>query len=71
MGIRDKSYILTQAEKIAKLNQVMTQYLDYGYTAFEYYNEDNSAVLVHRIIKKGLRNEIESIKISFKLHSEN
>ncbi len=71
MGIRDKSYILTQAEKIAKLNQVMSQYLDYGYTAFEYYNEDNSAVLVHRIIKKGLRNEIESIKISFKLHSEN
>ncbi len=71
MGIRDKSYILTQAEKIAKLNQVMSQYLDYGYTAFEYYNKDNSAILVHRIIKKGLRNEIESIKISFKLHSEN
>jgi hypothetical protein len=71
MGIRDKSHILTQAEKIAKLNQVMSQYLDYGYTAFEYYNEDNSAVLVHRIIKKGLRNEIESIKISFKLQNKN
>ena len=71
MGIRDKTSIITQTEKMAELKKVMSRYLNHGYRAFEYYNEDNSAVLVHRIFKNGLRTEIESIQISFKPDTQN
>lgn len=71
MGIRDKTSIIFQTEKMAELKKVMSRYLNHGYRAFEYYNRDSSAVLVYRIFKSGLRTEIESIKISFKLDTQN
>ena len=43
----------------------ISNYLQYGHIAFEYYNEDNSAVLVYRILKKGLKNDIEGIKLNY------
>lgn len=69
-GIADKSAFLSQTEKMLQLNQTMVEYLEYGYTAFKYYARDNSAVLVHRIVKRGLKDDIESIDISFTQHEE-
>lgn len=71
VGIRDQTSIIFQTEKMAELKKVMSRYLNHGYRAFEYYNRDSSAVLVHRIFKNGLRTEIESINISFKLDTQN
>ena len=64
-GISDKTLLLTQTDRMLQLHQHMVQYLEYGYTAFKYYTRDNSAVLVHRIVKRGLKDDIESIGISF------
>ena len=37
-----------------------------GYTAFEYHNEDNSAIIVYRVFKDGLKRKLESISDSIK-----
>jgi hypothetical protein len=69
-GIANKSTLLSQTDKMLQLHQAMVQYLEYGYTAFKYYARDNSAVLVHRIVKRGLKDDIESTGISFAQHEE-
>jgi hypothetical protein len=46
------------------------QFIASGYTAFEYYNPDNSAVLVFRIFKDDLIEEIESVKAGIELIPE-
>ncbi len=43
------------------------QFLAFGYAAFEYYNSDNSAVLVYRIFKEDLIEKIESVKPGIEL----
>ncbi len=68
--VASKSALLSQTDRMLQLNQAMAQYLEYGYTAFEYYARDNSAVLVHRIVKRGLKDDIESTDIPFAQHEK-
>ncbi|MCP4131457.1 MAG: hypothetical protein GY754_10805 [bacterium] len=53
-----------------ELNKELRDYLSYGYIAHEYYNQDNSVILVYRVRKCGLKKEIESIGGKFKSKSE-
>jgi hypothetical protein len=53
---------LTDAKK--DLSEKLQEFFQFGYTAFEYYNHDNSAVLVYRIFKEDLVDKVESIKPS-------
>jgi hypothetical protein len=45
-----------------ELSGKFQEFFQYGETAFEYYNFDYSAVLVYRLFKDGLADNIESIK---------
>jgi hypothetical protein len=53
---------LSQAKK--ELSEKFQEFFQYGNMAFEYYNFDNSAVLVYRIFKEDLIDKIEAIKPS-------
>lgn len=48
----------------------MRGYLSYASVAFEYYNEDRSAVLVIRVYKKNLIDELESFSTPIELNGE-
>lgn len=56
-----KNYSAIQKE----LNGHLSQYPGYGKKICEYYNEDASAVIVHRISRNNLRDDILSISIEF------
>ncbi len=66
-GIKDVKDILNMDEVKRELVAGMREYLRYGRVAFEYYNEDCSAVLVYRIFKDDLVDDIESVKSDFKI----
>ncbi len=53
-----------------ELSGKFPEFLQYGETAYEYYNHDFSAVLVYRLFKDGLAEKIESIKPSLVLKEE-
>ncbi len=54
---------INNIEKVRRaLRKGLSEYLEYGHIAFEYYNRDNSAVLVFRIYKEDLVDDIESIE---------
>ena len=59
---------LSEAKK--ELSEKFQEFFQYGYMAFEYYNFDNSAVLVYRIFKEDLVDKIEAIKPSLKLKED-
>ena len=52
------------------LNNRLSEYTGYGKKICEYYNEDASAVIVHRITRNNLQDDILSISIDFE-HKEN
>ena len=56
---------LAEVKKILALE--FQSFLSLGYTAFEYYNPDNSVVLVYRLFKDDLIDKIESIKPAINL----
>jgi hypothetical protein len=62
--------VLNSDEVKKNLTDGIQQFFASGYTAFEYYNADNSAVLVYRIFKEELIEKIESIKSGIKLPEE-
>lgn len=53
------------AEAKAYLTGEFRKYLPYGAIVEEYYEKDNSASIVYRIIKSGLKSEIEGYSIRF------
>jgi hypothetical protein len=59
---------LSEAKK--ELSEKFQEFFQYGNMAFEYYNFDNSAVLVYRIFKEDLVEKIEAIKPSLKLKED-
>lgn len=59
--------ILNMEEMKKSLGEKMRQYLKYGNIAFEYYNEDCTAVLVYRIFKDELVEDVESVKSNFQI----
>ncbi len=65
--ITDTKNILNIAEIKENLAKEFKEYIQYGHIAFEYYNENNSAVIVYRIFKYDLIEDIESIETDFKL----
>lgn len=67
MGIKDRKEILNMDGVYATLAEELNPYLRYGSTAYEYYEEDCSAVIVYRIFKLGLQKDIESIKVDMLL----
>jgi hypothetical protein len=64
LGLTGRDQVLNLPAARAELQAGLTRFLKYGRTAFEYYNEDHSAVIVFRIGKKGLLNAIESIQVN-------
>ena len=40
----------------------LSEFLEFGYIAYEYYNEDNSAVIVYRIFKEELIKKGEEVR---------
>jgi hypothetical protein len=52
------------------LNDRLSEYPGYGVKICEYYNEDASAVIVHRISRNNLQSDILGISIDFE-HKEN
>ena len=58
--------ILNLTEVKGKLKEELNSYLKYGYIAFNYYNEDNSVVIVYRIYKDDLYYDIESVEVELK-----
>lgn len=64
MGLTSRDQVLNLVAARAELQAGLARFLKYGRTAFEYYNEDHSAVIVFRIEKKGLLNAIESIPVN-------
>lgn len=65
-GIKEEDIINLPDVKTG-LADGLKEYLSCGYNAFEYYNEDNSCILVYRIFKEDLADSIESVKPDFKL----
>ncbi len=61
--IRSKDEIINAPEAEAELRTKLMPYIASGGIAFEYYNEDYSAVIVYRMYKKNLADTIESINI--------
>ena len=59
---------LSEAKK--ELSEKFQEFFQYGNMAFEYYNFDNSAVLVYRIFKEDLVDKIEAIKPSLILKED-
>lgn len=68
-GIK-KEDIINLPEAKNGITDELKEYLRYGYNAFEYYNEDNSCVIVYRIYKEDLVDSIESEKPDLKLKAE-
>ena len=54
------------AEARSMLSAEFRKYLSCGGIAEEYYEKDNSAAIVYRIVKSGLRAEVEGYTITFK-----
>lgn len=69
LAIKDESDVLNLMKVKSKLRKRMMKYMRFGYIAFEYYNEDHSAVIVFRIYKEDLLSNIESTKTKFRLKS--
>ncbi len=56
----DRVRITNLAEVRAGLAREAAGFVRYGHRAFEYYDEDHSAVIVFRIYRKGLQKSLES-----------
>ena len=69
-GITNRENISNLNKIMIKLNRETAKYLNYGNIAFEYYKENHSAILVYRFFKSGLKSDIESINVSFKLRNK-
>jgi hypothetical protein len=67
LKIKDINEIENFQETKEILSKKLNKFLQFGYTAFEYYNEDNSAVIVYRIFKEDLVKKIESVKVDIKV----
>ena len=67
LNIKDEKKIQNVQYVKQDLRKQMLQFYSFGYIAFEYYNPDNSAVIVYRIFKDNLLKKIESIKPDIKL----
>jgi hypothetical protein len=65
LNIKNMNDIKNLADAKKGLSEKLQVFFQYGYTAFEYYNFDNSAVLVYRIFKEDLVDNIESVNPSF------
>jgi len=70
LDVKGKTNILNLAEVEKTINEMLTPLLQYGHITFEYYNENNSAVIVYRIFKDDLVDEIESIKNEFSFKTQ-
>ncbi|MDY6935622.1 MAG: hypothetical protein SVZ03_15545 [Spirochaetota bacterium] len=70
LKINSTKHVLNIGEVKDILYVKLLKYLDFGYIAFEYYDEDNSVVIVYRIFKDNLYKEIKSIKVQFHLKDE-
>jgi hypothetical protein len=68
--IKNVNDVKNMGEAKKELSGKMQEFLQYGETAFEYYNHDFSAVLVYRLFKDGLAEKIESVKPSFVLREK-
>ncbi len=62
LNIKNMNDIQNSDEAKKELSEKFREFFQYGNTAFEYYNFDNSAVLVYRIFKDDLVEKIEAIK---------
>ncbi|MGL4369586.1 MAG: hypothetical protein ACRCUT_07935, partial [Spirochaetota bacterium] len=70
--------ILSGRDKEKKISDAGTyvsaafrKYLAYGFIAEEYYEKDNSASVVYRISKRGLKKEVEAFAIPINEDKEN
>ncbi|GAF92953.1 unnamed protein product, partial [marine sediment metagenome] len=64
--IIDANENLNFPEVKKSISDKFKSYLSYGSIAEKYYKEDNSIVVIYRIFKNDLKNEIESIEINLK-----
>ncbi|MCU0821084.1 MAG: hypothetical protein MUC95_01255 [Spirochaetes bacterium] len=71
LNLKNVNDILNKNDIKSVLNEKMREFLKYGFVAFEYYNEDCSAVLVYRIFKDDLVDDIDSVKSDFKIKKQN
>ena len=71
LHLKDADDILNMDEIKRSLKIEMCEYFKYGCIAFEYYNEDCTAVLVYRIFKDELVEDLESVKSEFKIKKQN
>lgn len=56
----DRARVTNLPRVRAEIERDSAAYVKYGRRAFEYYNEDHSAVIVFRIYRKGLQKSLES-----------
>lgn len=64
-NIRDMADVVNLAEAKKGMKEELNKFLRYGTIAFEYYNEDHTAVLVYRITRDNLIGDLESVKTAF------
>jgi hypothetical protein len=69
IGSRDEAINLSEAE--AELGKKLGPYVARGHIAFEYYNEDHSAVLVFRVQGRNLAGKIEGLGVKLLRAGEN
>lgn len=69
-GITNTATIPDLMMKTIEIKQKLHPFLRYGQVAFKYYNEDHSAVIVYRIVKEELKNDIESIYLAYETNQK-
>ncbi|MBN2403070.1 MAG: hypothetical protein JXN64_11810 [Spirochaetes bacterium] len=70
LKIKNVNDIKNLTEVKIQLSEKFQDFFQYGNTAFEYYNFDNSAVLVYRLFQDDLIEKVESIKPSLMLKND-
>ncbi len=70
LKIKDVNDIQNLTEIKKELPDKMRKFLDFGHIAFEYYNPDNSAVIVYRLFKEDLKEKIEAVNPGIKLKED-
>lgn len=70
LELDDVKKIENMGEVREELEEEFSPFLEYGHIAFEYYNADHSAVIVYRIFKDDLVEDVESVEVDFKIKKE-
>ncbi|MBN2040609.1 MAG: hypothetical protein JW864_11225 [Spirochaetes bacterium] len=70
LNIKDEKVIQNIQSVKQELQNKMLPFYNSGYTAFEYYNPDNSAIIVYRIFRDNLVKKIESIEPDIKVRED-